>query len=113
MARSDGIRPWFRHFEAMRGDERLRFAALVLPLLGPKEEEVLPSLSAERAIDSGTGDRQSRSPIRWSSQILSEKGSIPGERKGLSAVKALRCERRNMFDFPTMHGATATAEMAV
>ena len=28
-------------------------------------------------------------------------------------VSASRCERRNMFDLPTVHGATATVEMAV
>ena len=28
-------------------------------------------------------------------------------------VRALRCERRNMLDLPTMHGAMATVLMAV
>lgn len=72
-----------------------------------------PSNAALERTDCGTGERQRRSPMRWSSQILSEKESIPGERKGVLVVSALRCERRNMFDLPTMQGAMATAEMAV
>ena len=74
-----------------------------------------PSCFAISTTEPGTGDRQRRSPIRWSSQILSEKKSIPGARfrGGSKGVKAFRWERRNMFDFPTVHGAMATAEMAV
>ena len=39
-----------------------------------------PSLSAVRCTDSGMGERQRRSPIKWSSQMLSLKKSIPGSR---------------------------------
>lgn len=72
---------------------------------------------------SGTDERHKRSPMRWSSQMLSLKKSIPGLRiscmvsaDGDAAgvvVRALRCERRNMFDLPTIHGAMATVEIAV
>lgn len=82
-----------------------------------------PSSSACRLVRSGTGERQRRSPIRWSSQMLSLKKSMPGARslevevlegeaEGV-VVRALRCERRNMLDLPTMQGAMATVEMAV
>lgn len=84
---------------------------------------VCPSPSACRFTLSGMGERQRRSPIRWSSQMLSLKKSIPGSRISVSVsaegeaagvvVSALRCERRNMFDLPTMQGAMATVEMAV
>ncbi len=84
---------------------------------------VCPSFSAWAFAASGMGERQRRSPIRWSSQILSLKKSMPGSRILVSVlaegeaegvvVRALRWERRNMFDLPTMQGAMATVEMAV
>ena len=61
------------------------------------------------------GERQRRSPIRWSSQMLVLKKSMPGEWLGESEmdVRASRWECRNMLDLPTIQGAMATVEMAV
>ena len=70
-------------------------------------------------ISKGCGFFHSMSPMRWSSQMLSEKKSIPGPwRVPVPAavaddVSAARCERRNMLLFPTMQGATSTVLMAV
>ena len=75
-----------------------------------------PSFAAFACTALGTGVFHSRSPIRWSSQMLSEKKSMPGLRPvfaPLGCVRASRWERRNMFDFPTVQGAIATVDMAV
>ena len=102
MARECGRRAWFPHF-----------LPLSLVSVGA-ESSGWPSLAAIASTDVGTGCFHSKSPIRWSSQILELKKSMPGGclARGV-LVKALRCERRNMFDLPTIHGATATAEIAV
>ena len=86
----------------------------VMPLVGlVGEDHSFPSSEAEKRIEGGRGDLQRRSPIRWSSQMLLEKKSIPGLRVGWEFVRAFRCERRNMLDLPTTQGAMATMVMAV
>ena len=113
MARSEERRPWLRHFKVLQEVEEHRETKGLL--LIPLREELmdLPSFSAESITEAGTKERHRRSPIKWSSQMLSEKESIPGEREEILTVRASRCERRNMLDFPTIQGATATAEIAV
>lgn len=44
--------------------------------------------------------------------LISRSVSADGDAEGV-VVRALRCERRNMLDLPTMQGAMATVEMAV
>ncbi len=68
-----------------------------------------PSAKAVVETEGGSREYQSISPIRWSSQMLEEKWSIPG----LEGVRALRWERRNMLLLPTMQGAMATVLIAV
>ena len=76
-----------------------------------------PSVEAGFWTEQGTGVFHSRSPIRWSSQMLSEKKSMPAALRlvdpGFGWVRASRWERRNMLDLPTVQGAMATVEMAV
>lgn len=61
--------------------------------------------------------------MRWSSQILSEKKSMPflwswpswvvvEAVRFMSEVRLLRCDLRNMLDLPQMQGATATVFIA-
>ena len=49
-----------------------------------------PSLLALSCTEGGTGERQRRSPMRWSSQMLVLKKSMPGAWEGWDEVRALR-----------------------
>lgn len=83
MQRSKGTSPWFLHLEARTGLE----GALGFSF---GEMRMSPSFSADARTVCGTGDFHKISPIRWSSQMFSEKKSIPGEREGSPEVRALR-----------------------
>lgn len=60
IARSEERRPWLRHRDFGPG-------------WGASEVEGFPSNSASSRTEAGIEARHKRSPMRWSSQILSEK----------------------------------------